>query len=92
VLASLVTTLAVTVPRPDAVAPNLVVSEEAETALDDSWVVVADLVGDLDWDTAISVGLAVEPGAADQAVFDLSITEQQALTRLLQAELTRTKS
>ena len=46
----------------------------------------------MDWDTAVSAGLTVAPGAADQAVLELTAAEQQELTRLLQAELTRAKS
>ena len=34
----------------------------------------------------------VAPGAADRAVLELTALEQQELTRLLQAELTRAKS
>lgn len=59
---------------------------------DDRWVLVADLVGELDWDTASAAGLVVGPGAAEQAVLELSPDEQQELTRLLRAELQRAKS
>ena len=58
----------------------------------DSWVMVADLVGDMDWDTASAAGLVVEPGDAEWAVLELSANEQQELTRLLRAELLRAKS
>jgi hypothetical protein len=58
----------------------------------DSWVLVAHLVGEMDWDTASAAGLVVAPGAAEQAVFELSREEQQELTRLLRAELQRAKS
>jgi hypothetical protein len=59
---------------------------------DDRWVLVADMVGEMDWDTATAAGLVVEPGDAEQAVFELSADEQRELTRLLRAELRRAKS
>ncbi len=57
----------------------------------DSWVVLADLVGEMDLDTATAAGV-VAPGVAEQAVLQLTADEQQELTRLLNAELTRAKS
>ena len=60
-------------------------------ATDDGWTLVADAVGHLDWDTAVEAGLAVEPGAVDRALMDLSADERRALTALLEAEL-RAKS
>jgi hypothetical protein len=59
---------------------------------DDRWVLVADIVGEMDWDTASAAGLVVEPGDAEQAVLALSADEQRELTRLLRAELQRAKS
>ncbi|MDO8680881.1 MAG: hypothetical protein Q7R30_20370 [Acidobacteriota bacterium] len=59
---------------------------------DDRWVLVADIVGEMDWDTASAAGLVVEPGAAERAVLELSADEQRELTRLLRAELQRAKS
>lgn len=97
-LALVVMALIVAMPRqppaPAAVAVNDVPGTvpALEALSDDSWVMVADLVGEMDWDTAVSAGLTVEPGAADQAVLELSAAEQQELTRLLKAELTRAKS
>ena len=91
-LALLVMALAVALPRQTTVAPGVEVSESVDGLPDDRFAIVADLVGELDWDTAVSVGLTVEPGAADRAMLELSATEQQELTRLLQAELTRAKS
>jgi hypothetical protein len=92
-LALLVMTLAVALPRqqatPTPVATNI---EPAGSLPDEGFAVVAELVGDMDWDTAMSAGLSVTPGAADRAVLELTTTEQQELTRLLQAELTRAKS
>jgi hypothetical protein len=59
---------------------------------DDSWVLIADLVGDIDLETATQAGLTVEPGLAEQAVLELTAQEQQELTRLLRVELMRAKS
>ena len=57
----------------------------------ESWSAVADLVGQLDLETASAAGV-IEPGVAEMAVLELTMEEQQELTRLLQAELTRAKS
>lgn len=89
-LALVVMALMVAVPRQGAVVPEVEVNEQ-DTA-DISFGIVADLVGDIDWDTAMSAGLMVGPGAADQAMLELTAAEQQELTRLLTAELTRAKS
>ena len=59
---------------------------------DDRWVLVADLVGEMDWETAGAAGLVVEPGDAEQAMLELSADEQRELTRLLRVELQRAKS
>lgn len=92
-LAALIVVLAGTVPMNDPVDPGIIVAgESGDVARDDSWVAVTDLVGDLDWDTAVSAGLTVEPGDADQAVLALTASEQQELLRLLKAELARAKS
>lgn len=91
-LALLVMALAVSLPREAPIARAVAINEAADTAVEDSFAVVADLVGDLDWDTAVSAGLIVSPGAADRAVLDLTALEQRELARLLQAELTRAKS
>jgi len=93
-LVLVVIALGVAWPRPQAVpAAAAVTTEPADTTrADEGFALVADLVGDLDWDTAMSAGLAVAPGAAERAALELSATEQQELTRLLRAELTRAKS
>ena len=91
-LTLLVMALAVAVPREPQLAPHTAGNDTADVTTDDSFAVVADLVGDLDWDTAMSAGLTVAPGAADRAVIALTAAEQQELTRLLQVELTRAKS
>lgn len=91
-LALLVMTLAVALPKePAAPASAAVVTEVPDAPGDQRFALVADMVGEMDWDTAISAGLAVEPGAAELAVLELTASEQQELTRLLR-ELTRAKS
>ena len=57
----------------------------------ESWMVVEELVGVMDIETASAAGV-IEPGVAELAVLELTADEQQELTRLLQAELTRAKS
>lgn len=57
----------------------------------ESWGAVEDLVGHLDIETASAAGV-IAPGVAELAVLELTAEEQQELTRLLQAELTRAKS
>jgi len=91
-LALIVVALAVSLPREVPMESAVANSEAAASTLDDGFAVVADLVGDFDWETAVSAGLIVAPGAADRAVLELTALEQQELTRLLQAELTRAKS
>ena len=91
-LALIVMALAVAFPREARIAPEVATGEASDTTVDDRFTLVADLVGDFDWETAVSAGLTVAPGAADRAVLELTALEQQELTRLLQAELTRAKS
>jgi hypothetical protein len=91
-LALLVLTLMMTVPKPEAdtAIPDEAAAVEAATA-DDNWVMLANLVGDIDLETASAAGV-IEPGVAERAVLALTAEEQQELTRLLKAELTRAKS
>jgi hypothetical protein len=63
----------------------------SEPSAEDNWGTLVALVGELDLETA-SVAGVIEPGMADQAVMQLTSEEQQELSRLLQAELTRAKS
>jgi hypothetical protein len=58
---------------------------------EDGWLAVAELVGEMDVDTASAAGV-IEPGVAERAVLELSADEQQELTRLLKTELLRAKS
>ena len=57
----------------------------------ESWGAIEDVVGEFDIETASAAGV-IEPGVAELAVLQLTAEEQQELTRLLQAELTRAKS
>ena len=83
--------LLVSVPNPDASdSPLALRAPEAPQALD-NWAMVAELVGNIDLDTASAAGV-IEPGVAEQAVLHLTAEEQQELTRLLRAELMRAKS
>lgn len=91
-LALIVMALAVAFPREARIAPEVATGEASDTTVDDRFALVADLVGEFDWETAVSAGLTVAPGAADRAVLELTALEQQELTRLLHAELTRAKS
>lgn len=92
-LALLVGALAVTLPRSTGPLPIEVSEAQSGDVLlnDDGWMLVADALGDLDWDTATAAGLMIEPGVADRVVMELTADEQRALTALLQAEL-RAKS
>lgn len=96
-LALLVFVLATSVPMPED-APPVAASEPASVtaeetpATDDSWMLVADLVGGIDWDTAAAAGLNVRPGAAERAAQDLTPQEQRELRRLLTEELEKAKS
>jgi hypothetical protein len=93
-LALIVMGLAVAVPRQPVVPVPLATNAAPADVIgqDEGFAVVAELVGDLDWETAMSAGLSVAPGAADRAVLELTAAEQRELSRLLKAELTRTKS
>jgi hypothetical protein len=92
-VALIILALMISVPK-DTDSREALVAPVAPLALDasgDSWETVADLVGELDVETASAAGV-IEPGIADQAVLELTAEEQQELGRLLKAELTRAKS
>jgi hypothetical protein len=92
-LALVIAALVVTLPRATAPLPIDVAESQGDLLLnDDGWMVVADALGDLDWDTASAAGLMVEPGAADRVVMELTADERRELRALLQAELQRAKS
>lgn len=65
---------------------------EDSAAADVEWRVLADLVGPLEWDTADAAGLAVSPGDAERAIWDLDDEERRELSRLIAGELARLKS
>jgi hypothetical protein len=96
-VATIVLALLISVPKNTAPGNALVAPAApiAPVALDgvpsDSWNTVADLVGELDLETASAAGV-IEPGLAERAVLELTAAEQQELTRLLKEELTRAKS
>jgi hypothetical protein len=58
---------------------------------DASWAVMDDLASQLDFDEASAAGLGVRPGAADDAVSQLSQDERRELVELLREELRGTK-
>lgn len=91
-LAMLLLALTVAVPRREPAA--VIVTDESTPAMsaDDHWVVLTDLVGDFDLETANAAGLISEPGLAEQAVLELTAEERRELTRLLEAEMMRVKS
>jgi hypothetical protein len=74
-------------------APDALDAPDAPDApgVSDNWVMLADLVGDIDLEMASAAGV-IGPGVAEQAVLELTAEEQQELTRLLKAELMRAKS
>ena len=95
-LALVILALMIAVPKQEPAAEkiwtDLKLTPVEELTADENWMIVASMVGALDWDTATAVGVTVEPDAADQAVLQLTAEEQQELTRLLKAELMRAKS
>ena len=91
VLALIVLALVFAMPVREDGPPDSAVAGGEAALSDDSWVLVADMVGDVDWDTALAAGVVPRPGAVEQALLELTPQEQQELTRLLQAELQRAK-
>ena len=94
-MALIVAALVVTVPRrsgPSPAAQQAPPAASVRSAPDESWELVADMVGEIDWDTAFEAGLGVQPGVADRAALDLDAHEQEALRQILKAELARAKS
>ena len=95
-LASIVLVLASAVPER---AVGLVDSEMAVTGIDTApeadaavdpdadWELMAALAAGVDFDTTDQSALDSAPGAADEAVMQLSAAEQQELLRLLREEL-----
>lgn len=92
VLALIVMALVVAMPVRDVGSPDGAVGGTEVALSDDSWVLVAEMVGDVDWETALAAGVVPRPNAVEQALLELTPQEAQELTRLLQAELQRAKS
>jgi len=92
-VAAMIVALMIVLPKREAivVAPEEPVALEAAIAPDASGDALELLFGEFDLDTAAEAGV-LEPGVADRAVLELTAEEQAELTRLLQAELTRSKS
>jgi hypothetical protein len=59
----------------------------AAADLESQWALLAELVGDLDYDAATAEGIVPPVGAADAAILQLSVVEQAELARLLREEL-----
>ena len=91
VAAMMILGLMMTMPVDHAVTSDSTIAEAPPEAMGESWGAVADLVGQLDIETASAAGV-IAPGVAELAVLELTAEEQLELTRLLQAELTRAKS
>jgi hypothetical protein len=97
-LALVVAALVVAMPRraevPVDLAPAVVhqIAGERVGENESGWLLVAELVGPIDWETATEAGLGIRPGAAELAVLDLTAEERRELGRLLDAELRRPKS
>jgi hypothetical protein len=70
----------------DAHAPRELLADAPGSAEDPSLTLVAELSGDLDWDSAGEAGLA-SAGSAEHAVTHLNDTELRELRRLLAEEL-----
>lgn len=56
-------------------------------AEDPSLVLIADLAGDLDWDSVTEAGLTARTGAVEQAVLEMSPDERLELQEILTLEL-----
>ena len=54
---------------------------------DPSWAVMAELASQMDWDEAAAAGLVAAPGAAENALGQLSNDEQRTVIELLQQEM-----
>lgn len=90
-VATIILTLMIAVPKQDAGVTEVAI-EGSAPAIEDGWTLVADLIGDLNVETAAEAGVLLTPGLAERAALELNADELQELTRLLNAELTRAKS
>ncbi len=74
------------------VAPSPVAPPHVEWRVEDPWLVVSDLAGDMEWSEAEAAGFSLQPGAAEHALLQLSDDQQQELVRLLETEIDRLRS
>ncbi len=56
------------------------------------WVLVSQIVGTVDLETASEAGIVVKPGDVEQAALELTTDQQRELVRLLQAEIDKVGS
>ena len=88
---AVVALLAVRVARAPETRPSptnvVALGDRAAVGDDPSLDLVADLSGDLDWETATEIGFATHEGAADKALAQLTDAERVELQRLLEQEL-----
>ncbi len=57
----------------------------------DDWSLVAEAAGDLDYDDARALGIAVAPGAVELTVHELDGDQREELARLLQEAIARAR-
>lgn len=89
-MALVVFALVTTVSRESAVPQSQVASAEAVmevASLEQEWAVVADMVGEIDIETAQQAGIELRHGSVERAALELGATEQQELVRLMREEI-----
>ena len=64
------------------------------SSLDDdpTWALMSQLASQIEWEDASEAGLTAQPGAADQALAQMSEEEQRQVVELVQRELQKSKS
>jgi hypothetical protein len=95
-LAALILAAVVSVREPAAI-PDLSTSNTVADAVepldapadDPSLTLIADLVGELDWDGVAEAGLTSGAGAAERLLLDMSADERLELQQILKQELAR---
>lgn len=73
-------------------ATETVANTIGSAATDPEWSLVVTAAEEFDWDTVVEAGFTVRPGAAENAVLQLTADEQRELERLIKAEMAREKS
>ena len=77
-------------PHSAAVAEAIAGADDVVSLADDaSLSLIAEMAGELDWDSSVEAGLATQTGAVDRAVLELSANERLELQRILKEELSR---